>query len=62
MNDYIKDIEPTDHRHRYYFAQIKYDFEPLPEGNNLYRRVEYSYSVCNCGRAIKSKVINKENE
>ncbi len=53
MSDFI-------HVHKYYAFQVKYEFEPLPEGNNLYRRVEYSYSVCNCGRAIKSKVVSKD--
>jgi hypothetical protein len=57
------------HEHKFYGYQVKADFEPLPPfmeesadgelvntNQDLYRRVEYAISICNCGAARKVKV------
>mgnify|MGYP000495305858 FL=1 len=48
------------HKHKYYYATIKKEFEPRPAdnvpGDDLYELVEYAYAVCNCGAARKTEV------
>lgn len=56
------DYEAVRHTHKHYFAQTKYEFEPLdPEehGEEAYRRVEYAVMMCNspCNHVKKIEVV-----
>ena len=48
------------HEHYYKGFQQKSEFEPVEFGktasDTLYRRVEYTVSVCGCGASLKKKV------
>lgn len=52
------------HQHKFYYVSIKHEFEPLdPEqfGEDIYRRIEYMYLMCNSPcNAVKKVVVNKE--
>lgn len=63
---------PYVHEHKYFAFQTKTEFEPViyvsPElaemigKDNLYTKVEYQYSSCNCGLAQKVKVRNYDQD
>lgn len=57
----MSDDTLLNHKHKYFAFQIKKDFESveIDSGTNeLYKLVEYVYSACSCGAAIKSKVVD----
>ncbi len=47
----------NEHYCKYFIYNVKADFEPTnfkdKDGNKLYKRVEYAYSGCSCGNALK---------
>lgn len=47
------------HDHKFFAFQMKSSFEPTGEqdelGQPLYIMVEYVYSACNCGDAVKER-------
>jgi hypothetical protein len=50
--------------HRYFIFKVVEVFEPSTNHVNrdsaiLYEKVEYAVSGCNCGSAIKQKVVQK---
>lgn len=51
-------IDDIKHVHKYFAFQTKKDFEPVETdgGSQLYQLVEYVYSACSCGVAIKARV------
>lgn len=54
----------SDHFHKFFGFQVKAEFEPLPPKfvkdinvtKDLYRRVEYIITVCNCGTGKKTRL------
>jgi hypothetical protein len=44
---------------KFFIYQIKMAFEPLDGSHNTYRSVEYAYSGCNCGKAVKTVVTER---
>lgn len=51
--------------HRYFIFKVVEVFEPIETGavtheyGQLYQKLEYAVSGCNCGSAIKQKVVQK---
>lgn len=70
-SDFFKRKKPVEqnnsvkaHIHKHYFVQNKYEFELLdPEkfGEDIYKRVEYTYLMCNspCNH-VKKVIVKKE--
>lgn len=62
MSDMDYSVQP--HRHKYFVFQVKADFVPVgraKDGVQVYERVEYSYSGCNCGASLKSRVADYQS-
>lgn len=54
------------HEHKYFAYNTKAEFEPVvvpnPDNAQLYQRVEYLISGCNCGAGIKMRLIEDDYE
>jgi hypothetical protein len=50
----------AEHDHKFFIFQVKADFEPTKlkttDGRVLYIRIEYAFSGCNCGAALKTRI------
>ena len=62
----IDDIRPTnnyEHTCKFFAFQTKKEFEPVDvpgyEGV-LYEAIDFLYSACNCGVALKTRVIDRK--
>lgn len=60
--------EYDDHIHKFFIFQVKADFSPATDylyssedkdHRTLYERVEYAILGCNCGKVVKTKVIEQ---
>lgn len=53
------------HSHKFFAYNVKADFEVAGKnqlGEQLYKRVEYLISGCNCGQGIRTRITDGDND
>lgn len=60
-----EDCPLNSYGHKFFVFQVRADFEPViipnPDNVQLYQRVEYAITNCNCGEVRRKKVVQDDD-